>query len=452
LKTWRVLFFIVFAYVFLAALYAVYTPKWQAPDEPAHFNYIRAIGDMGALPVLQKGDYDQNYLEQIKAAKFPASMSIDAIRYESYQPPLYYLAATPIYIAARAGGIDAQVLALRLFGVALGALVLLVAFGIVREIFPDDASLALVTVGAIATVPMFIADSASVSNDIAAVLVLALILLLAIKRVKGTVRNSQFAILGGILFGAALLTKTTAYVPGALLLVGAEIAQAQGSQGAGEQRRKLRFTIYDLRILIFLFALALVISAPMFIRNMLTYGVADPLGLARHNAVVAGQPTTAEMIAKYGLNHILFDYFAVTFKSFWAQFGWMGVLVNDRIYVALVVLSGAAVLGFAFYALRILRRRDLLTTTQWWSMGLLAATLVAAIVDYVGYNFEFFQPQGRYLFPGIIAIALFGVIGVRELVAREYHRVVFALLYVALLALDVASLFLFIVPQLRIVN
>ena len=449
MKTSRIFFFVVFVYVLLAALYAAYTPKWQAPDEPAHFNYIRAIGDTGALPVLQKGDYDQNYLEQIKAAKFPASMSIDAIRYESYQPPLYYLAATPIYLAARAGGIDAQVLALRLFGVALGAILLLVAYAIVREIFPDDALLALATVGAIATVPMFIAVSASVSNDIAAVLVLALILWLAVRRVKNTVSDKHFVILGGILFGAALLTKTTAYVPGVLLLVGADVA----SGGCANYAQSWRVTWkHNLQSLVSLFALALLISAPMFVRNMLTYGITDPLGLARHNSVVVGQPTTAEMIAKYGVGHILFDYLAVTFKSFWAQFGWMGVLVNDRIYVMLFLLCAAALLGFTFHVLRILRRRDLLTTAQWWSMGLLAVTVLVAVVDYIGYNFEFFQLQGRYLFPGIIPIALFGVIGLREVLAREYHRIVFALLYLALLALDVASLFLFIVPQLRIVN
>ncbi len=435
---------ILLVYLALAALYAIYTPKWQAPDEPAHFNYIRAIGETGALPVLQNGDYDQNYLEQIKAAKFPASMSVDAIRYESYQPPLYYLAATPVYLAARAGGVNAEVLALRLFGAVLGALVLLVAFAIMREMFPEDPSLALATVGAIASVPMFIADSASVTNDIAAVLVLALILLLAVKRVKNTVSDKRFVILGGILFGAALLTKSTAYTPGALVLVGGEM----GRIAVG----KLRITYHVIRNLILLFALALAISAPMFIRNMLTYAVTDFLGLARHNAVVLGQPTTAEMIAQYGLNHILFDYFAVTFKSFWAQFGWMGVLVNDRIYVVLMGLSGAAALGFMLYALRVLRRRDLLTTAQWWSMSLLAVTVVAAVVDYIGYNFEFFQLQGRYLFPALIPLTLFGVIGLRELVSREHHRVVFALLYVALLALDIASLFLFIVPQLRIAN
>jgi hypothetical protein len=432
---------IILIYIILAALYAIYTPKWQAPDEPAHFNYIRTIAETGTLPVLQRGDYDQEYLEKIKAAKFPATMSIDAIRYESYQPPLYYLATMPVYLIARAGGLDAQVLALRLFGVALGAILLLVAYAVVREIFPDDALLALAAVGLMATIPQHVAVSASVSNDTAAELVLALILLLSVRRVNNTISNRQFTLLGGILLGAALLTKTTTYVPTALLLVGAEVARQ-------------RVTHHALRIadLISLGLISVAISLPMFVRNVLVYGISDPLGIARHDAIVVGQPTTAEMIARYGFNRMLFDFLAVTFKSSWAQFGWMGVLVNDRIYVALCLLTGAALLGLALYALKTSRRCDLLSATQRTSLGLLALLLVAAIADYILYNFKFFQLQGRYLFPAIIPIALFLVVGLREILAREYVRLIFALLYVALLALDYASLFLFIVPQLRIAN
>ncbi len=437
------LILILAAYCALGALYALFTPKWQAPDEPAHFNYIRSIGDTGALPVLQNGDYNQEYLEKIKKEKFPASLSIDGIRYESYQPPLYYIAATPFYLIARAGGLDAQVFTLRLFGVALGAILLWLAFTTVREIFPDDGFLALATVGAMATVPMHIAISASVSNDTAAELVLALILLLAVKRVKNVVSDTRYAIVGGILFGAALLTKTTTYVPGALLLVGAEIARA-----------RLTTSGYRLAIrsLISTFLISVIISLPMFARNVLIYGIADPLGIARHDAIVVGQPTTAEMIARYGFNHIAFDFFAVTMKSFWAQFGWMGVLVNDRIYVALFLLSGAAAFGFALWTIRILRQRDSLSAVQYGCIGLLALLLLSGLVDYVLYNFKLFQLQGRYLFPALIPIALFGVFGLREIIAKEYVRVCFALLYIALLALDVVSLFLFIVPQLSMAN
>ncbi|MBI3914178.1 MAG: hypothetical protein HY327_08350 [Chloroflexi bacterium] len=181
----------------------------------------------------------------------------------------------------------------------------------------------------------------------------------------------------------------------------------------------------------------------------MTYGIADPLGIGRHDAIVIGQPTTAEMIARYGLNHIAFDYFAVTFKSFWAQFGWMGVLVNDRIYTLLFALTGAAVLGFALSAAKLFRRRDRLMPAQWASIALLALMLGATVADYLLYNLKFFQLQGRYLFPAMLPIALVGVIGLRELIAREYRRVVFVLLYAAMLALDLVALFLFIVPQLN---
>ena len=437
---------IIIVYVFLAALYATQTPKWQAPDEPAHFNYIRTIGETGKLPVLQQGDYDQNYLEQIKQAKFPASMSVDAIRYESYQPPLYYLSAVPVYLVARAGGLDAEVIALRLYSVALGVIALLIAHAVTRQIFPDHL-LALGTVGLMATIPMRIAITASISSDTAAELIVALILLLSILRVKGNVSDRRFVILGGILFGAALLTKTTAYATGALLLIGAELAQL-AINNSQLTNRNLRFTHYVLR-LISLFLLALLISAPMFIRNVLTYGIADPLGLARHDSIVIGQPTTAEMIRQYGFNPILFDFFAVTFKSFWAQFGWMGVLVNDRIYTALFVLTAVAVFGFALWAIRIVRHRDLLTPAQHWSAGLLILLVAVGVADYVAYNFKFFQLQGRYLFPAIIPIAFFLVLGLREILAKEYARVAFALLYVALVGLDIACLFLYIVPQLK---
>ncbi|NLG27679.1 MAG: hypothetical protein GX557_07185, partial [Chloroflexi bacterium] len=112
---------ILLLYLVLATLYALVTPAWQAPDEPAHFNYVKFVAERGSLPELRPGDYPAEYLERIKAARFPADMSIDPIRYESHQPPLYYLLASLVY---RLG--DALVplpvyLTLRLFSVLLGA-------------------------------------------------------------------------------------------------------------------------------------------------------------------------------------------------------------------------------------------------------------------------------------------------------------------------------------------
>ncbi len=438
-----ILALLIAVYAVCGVLYAVATPKWQAPDEPAHYNYIRTIAETGALPVLRAGDYDPDYMEKIKAAKFPPHLSIDPIRYESYQPPLYYVAAVPVYLVARAGGVDAQVLALRLFSVLLGAFVLALAYRIVY-LLTRDRRLALAVVALMATVPMHIAVTGSISNDTAAELVLALILLLALLRARGEVPARRYWVLGGVLYAAALLTKSTTYVPGAALLIAAEgLSPRSLTSSPGRGRRWV--------VLLPLFLLAAAISSPMFLRNFAVYGVTDPLGMGRHDAIVIGQPTTAEMIGRAGWRHVASDFAATSFRSFWAQFGWMGVLLDDRLYVALLLLSAAAGLGLVFYVIR-LGVREPPDAAQ--RAGLILATLLlaTALLDYIGYNFKFYQPQGRYLFPALVSIAFFCVTGWREITAREHARALAVLLYLGLVALDFAALFQYIVPQLRVGN
>ncbi len=456
-----ILVLVLILYVLLAGLYALRTPKWQAPDEPAHFNYIRAIAETGTLPVLQPGDYDQDYLEKIKSMNFPADMSVDSIRYEAWQPPLYYLAAVPFYLAARAGGVDAQVLTLRMFSVLLEVIVLLVAFTIVREVFPEDTLLPLATIAAMATIPMHVAVTASISNDTAAELLVALMLWLGILRLKSQVTSRRFVILGGLLFGAGLVTKSTTWVTGASVLVAAELvhwgsrrARSEPCEGSKpSQGSDLAITESGGRSavshLAALFGIAVVLSSPMFIRNVLTYGITDPLIMARHEIVVVGQPTTAEKIAQLGVQRVAQNFLAITARSFWAQFGWMGVLVDERIYLALFALTAVALLGLALYAFRVVQDRTALDDTTRRGLGLMALLVVTAIVDYLGYNGKFFQAQGRYLFPALIPIALFLVLGLREILAKEHARFLFALLYLFMVGLDIAALFLYIVPQLR---
>ena len=144
---------IVGVYVLLGSLYAAFTPRWQAPDEPAHFNYIRYLVEQVRFPVLQVGDYPAEYLEEIKAARFPASMSIEPIRYESHQPPLYYLLGAVVYRSTSLLGANAQFYALRFFSVALGAAVLLALHALAAEVFPDDRWPALLATAFVAVIP-----------------------------------------------------------------------------------------------------------------------------------------------------------------------------------------------------------------------------------------------------------------------------------------------------------
>lgn len=438
----------------LGLLYATRTPPWQAPDEPAHYNYVRALVDTGSFPVLRQGDYDGQYLEKIKAAKFPPDLSIDSIRYEAHQPPLYYVLAAPVYLAGTGLHSD-TVLLLRYLNVALGVILSAVAFLIFARVFPSSSLLQLAGVGVIATLPMHLAMSAAINNDMLAEIVMAVILLLSVLRVQGKLDDRRYFVLGGIAYGIALLTKTTIY-SAVVLIVAAEYGYRR-IQTARLESGTARWSAWmpDRSVMVRagktlapLFGISIVIAGLWFTRNAMTYGANDILGWARHDLVVAGQPTTAQFIAQYGLKNVLFDFFAISFKSFWAQFGWMGVLVNDRIYVLLFLLSAGATLGALLWVVRLVREREKFSIETRWTWVLLGILLTAACAAHVYYNLKFVQPQGRYLFPGLVAIAGFWAAGLHEILNARYARLLFGLLYLVMLGLDYIALAWYIVPQL----
>lgn len=448
-----ILSIILFFQFLLGVLYATRTPLWQAPDEPAHFNYVRALAETGTFPVLQQGDYDQNYLEEIKRNKFPPEMSVDSIRYEAHQPPLFYVLAAPVYLLARALNSDAALI-LRYMNVLLSLVLSALAFLIFTRVFPDNPLLQLVGVGIIATLPMHLAMSAAINNDTLAEIIVALILWFAILRAQGKLQDRRFVIFGGLAFGIALLTKTTIY-SSIILLIVAEYAyrQIQLARQAAGARLSARLWNCSLcasfaKTIAPLLGIALLLSVLWFARNALTYGVNDILAWQRHDAVVTGQPTTAQFIAQFGLRNVLIDFFAISFKSFWAQFGWMGVLVNDRLYTLLFALTAFATLGAWVWVVRLVRERKNFTRMARWTWVLLSILLLLTFAAHVYYNLKYVQPQGRYLFPALIPLAAFWAAGMNELLNARYARLIFALLYLAMLFLDYIALSWFIVPQL----
>ncbi len=66
------LFYIILTvYLLAGVLFATLTPHWQAPDEPAHYNYVRYLAAQSGFPELTSRCYDQAYLEQLKSRYFP---------------------------------------------------------------------------------------------------------------------------------------------------------------------------------------------------------------------------------------------------------------------------------------------------------------------------------------------------------------------------------------------
>jgi len=420
-------------YVGLGALYAWQTPAWQTPDEPAHFNYVQYVAEENALPLLQAGDYPHEYLEEIKAARFPATMSIAPLRYESHQPPLYYVLAAALYRATAGLTLGGRILILRLFSVLLGTAALWVLYRLLHESFPWPGFVSLAAVAFAATVPMHLAMTAAINNDALAELILALLLWVAVRTLREGLDRRK-ALLMGLLMGLVLLTKTTIYlVAGGTVLMTvllAESRQQKADSGnlAGAERAQLWAKARFLAVVV---VLALILALPFFVRNARLYGGLDVLGWQRHDSIVTGQLRTADLIAQIGLSSFVRRLALTTFRSFWAQFGWMGVPVDERIYLALALWTVVLAAGLAIFLLRRCKRRAAITAGQGRILLLLGAATVFTVMTYLGYNLKFVQHQGRYLFPALGPLALGAALGLQEVLRPRTARILAAVLLLA---------------------
>lgn len=389
---------ILILYLLLGGLYAVRTPDWQNPDEPAHYNYIAQVAVGGCCPVIAAGDWDQEYLDLIKQERFaPETLgALDRIEYEDHQPPLYYLMAAPVYSLTN-GSLNA----LRLFSVLIGAAVIMCAYGIGRTLLPDQPQIALGAAALTAFVPQHAAVLASVNNDGLAELIVAMSLLGLILYLKEVpVRVWMLGLLAGI---GALTKASTLFLFGLIplmLLLDAWFKR--------RQRAPLRL----IRLLAAFFVPALAVAALWWLRNLYVYGWPDFLGLGAHDSVVIGQLRTADLIAEVGLGETLRRALETTFNSFWGQFGWMAAPLPAWAYTLIAGLLGVVIAGW-LVDLLVLRRRAPTVRPFWRSLAWLAIglTLLLGLLQYLYYNTEFVQFQGRYLYPALIPFALWLVQG-----------------------------------------
>jgi 4-amino-4-deoxy-L-arabinose transferase-like glycosyltransferase len=407
---------IIVTYIVLSVLYATMTPPWQAPDEPAHYNYVRHLVEQRRLPVLRQGDYDQEYLHEIKETKFSPEYAIDSIRYEFHQPPLYYVLLVPIYIL-----FNGQLVPLRLFTSLFGIGLLIVTYQIGKSLVPREpnhrrpAWLALGMTAFIAFIPQHIAMTAAVQNDILSELLLGIILLRLVKWLQS---DDGFPIghpiTTGVMIGLVLLTKLSSYIALPLALI-AILLKHGPSWKRGERPLNMRLALESLAALLLP---ALMIGLPWFIRNAAVYGNLDLVGLARHDQVVVGQLRTSEWIDQFGWANLPSAFLTTTFRSFWGQFGWMAVPIDWRIYTALRMFSAIAVVGFVFRMADVWENHHPLSQP----VILLFCSGILTLLTYLWYNTSYYQAQGRYLYPALIPISLAWTIGFTESLRRENVR------------------------------
>lgn len=394
-------------FLVLGAAWAVVIPAAEPPDEAFHLIYAAHVAREGRLPVMRPPE-------------------IVEVPVEGNQPPLYYLAGALVLRAAgrgdqtpavppgnprsnKKGGtevtvydhrdaryawgeLEGSVRTLRLAFLPLGGLVVLLTYLAAVRTYPGSRSVPVLAAGFAATVPQFTFVMASVSNDVLANAVAAAAFVIALTMVtRGRASRRDVAFLGALI-GLGLATKMT-------LLFLFTTAAAIWLTAATVRRRTLD-------TLIFLVVVGIVAS-PVLIRYQLEYG--EPFGLELNRLMFP------QRLHDPGVAYWAGTFLPALFYSFWGVFGHMNVHLGE-LYGLFAGLTLAGALGLALR----MRRGDVSTLQRRAAIVIISA-LIVLLASIVQYNLNFPQPQGRYLFPAMLVLALLFASGASALLGERYR-------------------------------
>ena len=355
-------------------------PVFEAPDEPAHWQYANYLRQKRTLP--------------LEGPSFP----------EAASPPLYYLLIAPLavdvglppigYVGPEYGrryflfpprvyqnasgdlGLYWPFRAARLINVLISALSLWFCALAGTEASGSPWT-GLLVGGLMAFWPMFTFRGMNLSNDALMTMLSALALYLIVRVIKRGF-TWGIGIFAALAIAGAFLSKINAIVlPVPLLL-------ALISEKATWRAKLLRAGVLG--------AIMLVIVAPWLIRNHHVYGEF----LAQNSMFTMGSGFVRKH--SFGLKYFRF-YFPYHFiTSFIGTFGWMNLFLPGLaylVYTIALVSAGACWMGGVWQ-----RRIDFRLS------AIISSAIVLNLMAVIHTNLSMAQPQGRYMLPSLPALAL----------------------------------------------
>jgi hypothetical protein len=349
--------------------FSLLTPTFYAPDEQSHFKYVKYLAENRALPVqTSRTDAETN-------------------DWEYYQPPLYYVSLTPVYLLAENLFQNnlITVRLLRIFSIVLWGITVLFTFQFLEGFNVHDVFLKTFVIAVISLLPTYTFLSSVINNDNMLIAIGSAILYFVIQPVS--LKNSIWI---GTLLGLALLAKLTGVVYIALLLLIALVGLIKRSIG----RASILHAILSIGI-------AIMMWVPWALRNYLVYG-----------------SVTAEETANVLQHWAISDAFVATLQymqtSFWAVSG----IYNNvgAFYPVIGMLVFYAASYGIFYGLLLKRKQFILPIQKNVNVIIaLAAAILVNVLLLFRFGLLYGQGQGRFLFPLLIPLALLMGMGLKML-------------------------------------
>ena len=428
-------------------VYAFVIPPWQAPDETGHFEYAWLVAHLGRLP--HRGDvspaferellgslYEWRYGEYIgrplpegmPARLDDLPMEIFARRSRTVQSgrfSLSYLWQALFLLPVQSQDLTGQLYAARLSSVLINVAIVWLAYRTFLELVPRRSELVLAMTAVVVLLPQHLFINAMVGDGPLAQLMAAMVLYGWARTFR---RGANVWAALGIVLGTVLAvgTKATTFF----------LVPLNGGLAIWwlvRNRRSLRVwqAVTLISVGLALLAAAAWLAFVSYTGSRSWPGVSGLIS-----------PENIVWVDSQGLS--VGQALLLSHDSFWANFGWMSLPVSGRWYGALLLLSGLAVAGWFFCR----RGRNLYPR---WAVGLMAGAFLTALAVFVLgalllTRSEYFQFQGRYLFPVVVPFAFLLVGGWAQLLPARKRTVILGLAVGLLAFFDIWSILVYIVP------
>jgi hypothetical protein len=416
-------------------IYASVVPPWQAPDEPAHFERVRAAL---VAEEWQGSSGDPEWYNELRDSLYRFGFGDFLIYKSGFTPdqPLrdyiglyheiyggvygnrstYAAMGLPLFVAP-VQDVTLQLYLVRLNTVLMGAAIVLLAYFTAQVIFPGQPFLYLGVPILILFIPQHTHMLSTVNNgNLAELLAAIFFCLVAWGLMRGFSWLSIIALLAAAL--AAMWTKATTYfliVPIGLL----------GLLYLWQYRHQWRWL-----------ALA---AIPL-------------LGISYYFA-----PTRLKILLGWGFEDLAegkyeWPPYLITsiFRSFWAVPGWTALQLEALWYNLILISCLLAGVGLVIL---LVRQRQTLVSDQFRPqlqvLCLFAISIMTALGIQVGWQIitaSSSYSQGRTLYPVIIPIATLLMLGWQQVIPPAWQKAGFLAMIVAFFLFDALVIFGYIIP------
>lgn len=465
---WQLILLIALALV-RGLIYTSLFPPWVAPDEPAHFEAIRIIGQEQQIPFRRyyqttpvnselSHSFQTFRMWELLERSTPASSQLTESRladvsfiyypypgklvYADSYPILPHILLAPISNVVSPFDIATELYILRLVSVGFIVLVTLLAWLVTRRVFPEQPQFWLAIPAFIVFLPMHTHIFASVNTDVFAILLTSTLLWLLLSFFDNGASKLKVGTVLCLVFLALLTKRTLVFIP---LWVGIIAILYLGHRRQWPMKRVVIVGLITTTLIIA--GLGWVILYPDVLANSII--TMFNINLVRQIPLISFVNqglSTVEIIEIYVKSGLF------AFITFWGNFGGATTNIPWSWAWGLMVFCGGIVLGAGIYLVRAFRKIE---GTSSYQRNVFIIFMTAIALSLMNAFFPVlvagpsWGPPARYFFPVIIPIATFFFLGARQLCPAKYRQTYLLPVWlVGLIAYDTLVITIVLIPFL----